>query len=217
MARLDRNQLLEALYRTLRDCQFDFVPRGTHHLRTIYRFVRARYGTLCDDNYLCSASCKKGYNSPEWQHVVRSALKNARDRGVTLRRGTEYGFWIFGQAESAPSSPALTVREGRRLLRLHWERERRPGIAEAKKRATLLTTGRLVCEACDFDFASVYGELGSGFAECHHIFPIAEGERETTAGDLAIVCANCHRMLHKRPWRHVEELRALLQARGHFE
>jgi 5-methylcytosine-specific restriction protein A len=39
------------------------------------------------------------------------------------------------------------------------------------------------------------------------------GERVTTLDDLAVVCANCHRMLHKRPWRTVPELRELLRSR----
>lgn len=105
------------------------------------------------------------------------------------------------------------------MLRLHWRSERKPELAKAKKRSVLNTTGRLACEACDFDFALVYGELGAGFAECHHILPLSESEgiRETTLADLAIVCANCHRMLHKRPWPRVEDLRVLLQSRGYFE
>jgi 5-methylcytosine-specific restriction protein A len=129
------------------------------------------------------------------------------------------GYWVFGESAAVEQVPVISAREGQRLLRLHWERERKPELSKAKKQAVLVTIGRLACEACDFDFASVYGELGAGFAECHHVSPLSEleGPRETTLDDLAIVCANCHRMLHKRPWRRVDELRALLQARGFFE
>jgi 5-methylcytosine-specific restriction protein A len=58
--------------------------------------------------------------------------------------------------------------------------------------------GRLACEVCNFDFGVVYGELGTGFAECHHKLPLSEGVRRTRLEDLAIVCSNCHRMLHRR-------------------
>jgi 5-methylcytosine-specific restriction protein A len=103
------------------------------------------------------------------------------------------------------------VLEGRLLMRLHRIRERRR--SGEKKRAVLRDTGRLACEACNFDFAAVYGELGDGFAECHHKLPLSAGERQTLLTDLAIVCANCHRMLHRHsPWLAVEELRALLAA-----
>jgi len=45
----------------------------------------------------------------------------------------------------------------------------------------------------------VYGELGAGFAEVlHHLRPLAEmdGPVETMLDDPAVVCVNCHRMLH---------------------
>jgi HNH endonuclease len=109
----------------------------------------------------------------------------------------------------------LSATEGRDHLRLHRLRERDQKLVTAKKRQVLGVTHRLECEVCDFDFAVVYGTLGEGFAECHHRLPFsaAEGERCTQLADLAIVCANCHRMLHRRPWRTVEELRELVRLR----
>ncbi len=39
----------------------------------------------------------------------------------------------------------------------------------------------------------------SNYIECHHKTPIAQyGVRDTTMTDLALVCANCHRMLHTK-------------------
>ncbi len=102
-----------------------------------------------------------------------------------------------------------TVPEGRILLAAHKRRERR-GAAQ-KKREVHAATGQLECEVCGFDFVTRYGELGNGFAECHHKQPLAEGERMTRMADLAIVCANCHRMLHRHaPLLTIEELRLLL-------
>ncbi|WP_308114324.1 HNH endonuclease [Streptomyces brasiliscabiei] len=35
--------------------------------------------------------------------------------------------------------------------------------------------------------------------ECHHVIPLHEaGEGQTKLIDLALVCANCHRMIHRR-------------------
>jgi len=58
--------------------------------------------------------------------------------------------------------------------------------------------------------------LGEGFAECHHTLPMgqAAGERRTRLADLAVVCANCYRMLHRQPWHTVPQLRELLRSRG---
>ena len=103
--------------------------------------------------------------------------------------------------------------EGRLLTRRHLIRERNPLIVRRKKEQVLKRTGQLKCECCEFDFERHYGPLGQGFAECHHTQPIASlsaGHRSKLK-DLAIVCANCHRMLHRaRPMISVEELKQRL-------
>ena len=104
--------------------------------------------------------------------------------------------------------------EGRLLTQLHKRCERNPAASEKKKKRVLKTTGSLSCEVCDFDFSIQYGRLGNGFAECHHRKPLAEltESRTTRLEDLAIVCANCHRMLHRaRPWKTVEDLKKLIK------
>jgi hypothetical protein len=106
-------------------------------------------------------------------------------------------------------------KEGRILL--HRSRERSARLRRAKCKSVLAACGSLRCEACGFDFMDFYGDRGSGFAECHHRDPLANlthgGERCSTIEDLAILCANCHRMIHKNPWLSVEELHAELVAR----
>lgn len=114
--------------------------------------------------------------------------------------------------EALPSTPEEGEEgsiEGRVLYRVHKTRERNK--SEEKKRAVLEATGRLECEACDFDFLATYGERGRGFAECHHKLPLSEGTRTTYLRDLAIVCANCHRMLHRDDLISVEELSGLMR------
>jgi 5-methylcytosine-specific restriction protein A len=104
--------------------------------------------------------------------------------------------------------------EGGVLTALHKRRERDPKASAKKKAAVLKTHGRLACEACGFDFVAVYGELGEGFAECHHRQPLASlpERRTTTMADLAILCANCHRMIHRtRPLMSVEAFAQSLQ------
>ena len=103
--------------------------------------------------------------------------------------------------------------EGRLLTVLHRRRERSRQIVEKKKTAVLKTKGDLVCEACDFSYLNRYGERGRGFIECHHIKPVESlGDgTPTRLSDLALVCANCHRMIHAgRPWLTIAELRACL-------
>lgn len=57
------------------------------------------------------------------------------------------------------------------------------------------------CEVCGFNFRQHYGPLGQEFAECHHKNSLSERPEELWSqalADVAVVCANCHRMLHRQ-------------------
>lgn len=100
--------------------------------------------------------------------------------------------------------------EGTLLTRVHRVRERSRKVIERKKRAVLKAGGRLICEACGFDFEATYGPRGTRFIECHHLLPLSLSEpgRTTKPKDLALLCANCHRMIHVAlPWLSMDELR----------
>ena len=104
--------------------------------------------------------------------------------------------------------------EGRLAERMHRTRERDPRVARAKKEQALKRHGRLVCEVCNFNFADAYGVIGEGFIEAHHLVAVSDwpsGERKTRLRDVALVCSNCHRMLHRRrPWPSVDDLKTVL-------
>jgi 5-methylcytosine-specific restriction protein A len=110
------------------------------------------------------------------------------------------------------------VSEGAVAYRLHRQRERNASKTKEKKRKVLADQKCLKCEVCGFDFLEVYGELGDGFIECHHLTPISEPNRaKTKLSDLALVCANCHRMLHRgRPWHTVDGLKEKLRVVKHL-
>lgn len=107
--------------------------------------------------------------------------------------------------------------EGRLLTALHRRRERNPKLARQKKEQALKRHGTLVCQACGFDFAARYGDRGHGFIECHHRRPLSEirDSQRTRLEDLALVCSNCHRMIHRvAPWLSVEQVKDLLRPRS---
>lgn len=91
------------------------------------------------------------------------------------------------------------MKEGQVLYKLHKIRERDRKIIEAKKSKALKEHGELKCEACGFDFKLKYGKLGEGYIECHHLIPLARFEttKETKLEDLALLCSNCHKMIHR--------------------
>lgn len=108
----------------------------------------------------------------------------------------------------------VEAQEGRLLTALHRHRERSRKIVDRKKAAVLKQRGRLACDVCGFDFERTYGARGAGFIECHHTRPVSESAATMTRlTDLALVCANCHRMIHAaRPWLTLADLSALIAA-----
>lgn len=111
---------------------------------------------------------------------------------------------------AVPEDEELTFPEGRQMYRRHRQRERSSRLTKQKKANVLRTTGALACEVCGFDFAATYHELGDGYIECHHNVAISSyaTESRTRLEDLSVVCANCHRILHRRrPWLTAEELK----------
>ncbi|GAA4084270.1 HNH endonuclease [Zhongshania borealis] len=139
---------------------------------------------------------------------LRKTAKSIRELSVEVpRRAAEEALDIDEQDGQ---------NEGGIIERVHRTRERNSKLIKQKKQAVLKRTGTLLCEVCDFDFHAVYGDIGKEFAECHHKKPVSEmtkGEK-TRLDDLAIVCSNCHRMIHRyRPWKAISELRALILER----
>lgn len=94
----------------------------------------------------------------------------------------------------------LTVMEGAVIYKLHKLRERNSKIVFQKKELEFAKNGTMLCEACTFDFHKFYGDIGFKYIECHHKVPLSDFSSETSTNlqDLALVCSNCHRMLHRK-------------------
>lgn len=72
------------------------------------------------------------------------------------------------------------------------------------------------CIICGFDFGKVYGELGEGYIEIHHLIPLNSIKTEIEVNprtDLIPVCSNCHRMLHRKCKDNIrmDELKKMFQ------
>lgn len=108
-------------------------------------------------------------------------------------------------------------------LRLHLFLERDSRLIQAKRREALRRhPDRLECEACGSIFKDAEPEvhdlevhdLEVHGLEVHDRRPLSTlqstGDLTVTVDHLALVCANCHRMLHLHAWSSVEELRSRL-------
>ena len=113
-------------------------------------------------------------------------------------------------AEDKSNSDSNTITEGGVKMRISKVIER-----NSKLRQIALEIHGYKCQVCDFDFEKKYGNWGKIFAEVHHIKPLSEfkGNKTDTdpKTDLAVLCANCHRMIHRASSRgitlSIEELK----------
>lgn len=132
----------------------------------------------------------------------------------------EAGLWIVpkkeGQARPKPNQTEITAEladfapteeerswiEGNPKIASHLRRERHPGLAREKRAQFIAEHGRLFCEDCKLDPAEQYGqEAGSACIEVHHhITHVAKMQpgHKTSLEDLKCLCANCHRVLHRK-------------------
>lgn len=141
---------------------------------------------------------------PDVMHAVAESIRS----GVAEAEKPDFPREVGYEAESEM--------EGRLLLRLHAVHERNPSLRKKKIKSVLDAGGTLACEVCTFDFAKRYGERGQGYIEAHHVEPLhVGGEKPRSIKDLALLCSNCHRMIHtKPPWPTPDELRKLIEGQA---
>ena len=102
---------------------------------------------------------------------------------------------------------------GEQATRYRWHRRAERSQALARKAKEIHGS---TCQVCSTDLATVYGEVGQGYIEAHHRTPFSALDGRPTEldpeADFAVVCPNCHRMLHKGPPFTLDELRAMLRS-----
>ncbi|MBN2098874.1 MAG: HNH endonuclease [Dehalococcoidia bacterium] len=99
----------------------------------------------------------------------------------------------------------------KRRFTSHYERDPR-------LRESAIRHHGYLCSVCGFDFADVYGEQGLGFIEVHHLRPVSTLGKRTKVDpnrDMATVCSNCHRMMHRTRERvlTIDELKEMIGTR----
>ena len=117
---------------------------------------------------------------------------------------------VEATAEDSTSDDVFA--EGRVVTETHVRRERDP-----KLRKRLLDqarkSGGLMCEVCGSVAADYSPSLREAVFEAHHVVPLAAGqERKTQLKDMSLLCANCHRMVHRaiarsKRWLTIEEVK----------
>jgi len=105
--------------------------------------------------------------------------------------------------------------EGRILTELHKRRERDPRI---RKRLldSRRTRGKLTCDLCSRQSIVDNSVFEDAIFEAHHTMPLSMASlRLTRIADLSLLCANCHRLIHRaisanKRWLSIAECRQFL-------
>lgn len=124
----------------------------------------------------------------------------------------KHSFWCFPERFAYEVSENVLYEEGGVKTKLHKIRERNRAAREMCIRAK-----GTKCSVCGFDFKAVYGEIGKGYIQVHHLKQLSStrGIRITDPiKELAPVCPNCHAMLHRGKngkMLTIEELKALVK------
>ncbi|EGQ9702514.1 EVE domain-containing protein [Vibrio vulnificus] len=137
---------------------------------------------------------------------------------LTARQGTNFRLtneqfniiWLMWSGEVLDDqNDEYESDETRQRVRTHKLRERDPKLVKEAKEQFIKDHSRLYCEACGYDFTELYG---FSYAEAHHKKPLhllRAGEK-TKVSDLGILCANCHRAVHRidseDPWTELLKL-----------
>lgn len=122
----------------------------------------------------------------------------------------------------ARALPHATAEDEQREVYPRFENRKRVASHLRRERSRLLATeckirDNYICQVCRLRFEDTYGKLGIEFAEAHHLVPLSRLREQvrTSIEDLATVCANCHRMLHRMAGTpaDLKKLRAMLRKR----
>jgi len=204
---------VQALSSVLRELPVHSVRPGSEDFRSPNSVHMKLSNFLRLDPGYAGAGLSRGGRLEEeiWNEFADNhELLAATAAAIVASKGSVSAAQVDAEVPSADEE----FQEGRLLTTLHKRRERNTAAARRKKASVLAATGSLACEVCGFDFESAYGELGHGFAECHHTMPLSElaAAGSTRLSDLAVVCANCHRMIHKsRPVQTIDEMRTMIR------
>ena len=146
---------------------------------------------------------------------VWAEFQGRRDDLDSVARKVRKSILVLGKADESYEDSEVTFKEGRLLTLVHYRLERnrklRARVLQSRRRS-----GRLQCECCKCKSAVKNSPISDSMFEVHHRIAISLAvERRTSLADVAVLCANCHRMLHSAiadagHWLSVEEGRKIL-------
>lgn len=174
----------------------EFVPGSGFY--ELYRDLTGDYETT--DEEIFSQMYKDVVNFQDWGKLAQLL-------------GLESNLIQALNKSSTKSISMIGTKEGKKVLKLHLERERNSSLSKLAKKLFIEEYGELFCQLCKLVPGDFYKGLKSNIIHAHHIHPLGEREQETftSVKDFKMVCANCHTVVHQNLDVRWEELEQALE------
>ena len=104
------------------------------------------------------------------------------------------------ESEAHPSNRVSIKKSTPEQEGRHVKREQEVYVRSASAREQCKRHYECTCQACGHKMEEIYGEIGKGFIEVHHLIPIHlfdDSHDIHPINDLITLCPNCHAMIHK--------------------
>lgn len=154
-----------------------------------------------------------GTNMERWNMIIKGGLLCAHANSKYSINIAPYLHTISEDRDCATVNDDYSAIEGDRQYKLHRNIERNKSLVKRLKENRQKIDKHLHCDICGFSFFDFYGDIGRSYIEAHHTVPLSEisGATRTRLRDFALVCANCHRMLHsKTPAYSIQQLKDMI-------
>lgn len=204
--------------KTLSDFAFNLMKRGRAYV--------AYYDDDCD-KWLFAPSRFVGYRSNNYSkhkmnyekdgkktckkidEILKSGYRTNEELEMLLKEIFEVPsykeanrhFWILGddsKLDKKTMEEQVQKYIEQKKLKEHISYE---GRISGKNRKKIIEQLGTTCEACGRKMEEIYGEIGRGYIELHHLKPFCNldigTERVVTPSDFSVLCPNCHKMIHK--------------------
>lgn len=200
---------------SLRHLAYDMQPGDIIYVKDSTMIICK--GTI-EEGYSYDPNILSGAKEP-WEHYVKVKWKDdfipfehklKAEKSTVLRlTGDRLDLLLEKELHVNNETKFIEVEEGKQHRSENKFRERNRTIIEIKK-----SLSDYRCEVCNMKFIERYGKIGKKHIIAHHLNPIGSrsGSSVTTLDDIALVCSNCHDIIHKKnPPYTINELRRMIR------
>ena len=173
------------------------------------RYIDVRLDTLLDagsENIFPRRNLDRGILGRVHWDTQLSGIRIPDD--VAAKLEDEWADFLGNERQPIPVAEPSAI-EGLRTETVRYVRGR-----SRQLRDLALRDSEGVCSVCGIDYRKVLNGKGVRVLQVHHRKQLAatDSPRVTSLSDLAVVCANCHMLIHMNPKQalSIEELREML-------